>query len=370
MGTNKKALVYNLYLNTAGGGERATIDLCLALEEQGYEIVLITDPSFEIGINNLCLVFGITPASQWKVVFAETEEDVFNYCTENKFDLFVNFTFCSSLKNPAKLGIYCVMFPQIVTKEEKARIGSYQIILCISEFSDIYIKKLWGTDLPSHILPPPISTSHISAKNIDFSLKEKLIITVGRFNVDGHCKKQFEAIKDFNRLKLYKVLDDEWKYTLIGNLNPGDENERYFDMCLKEAGPDVSIKLNLPFESLQDLYRRASVLWQFTGVDLKKGEIPQHCEHLGLVAMDGMCYGTIPMVYQRSGVAYLVNQGETGFVFDSVDELHDTMRWMNEIFGNNIHRNLFNKTKESSKEFGYNHYSKKIKSLIEEARSW
>lgn len=364
---SKTAAIYNLYLNTAGGGERATLDLCLALERIGYEITLLSSPSFTKSIEDLCEIFGLAPTTKWTLKIINSENEVRAFCKTKNFDLFVNFTFCSSLENQALNGIYCVMFPQMIDKAESERLKTYNHILCISEFSNIYIEKYWGDEFAVNVLPPPISSSHMNSKEIHFNEKEKLILTVGRFNVDGHCKCQFEAIQTFNRLKLNKIIGDEWRFILVGNLNPGKENLQYFESCKDEAGPGVSLQQNVSFETLQELYTRASVLWQFTGVTLRNGSIPQHCEHLGLVSMDAMRYGTLPVMYQRSGAAYIINHAETGFAFDTYSELYHIMHTLDSLFGSSTHEYMFNKAIEASKDFGFEHYAESIELMLNEA---
>lgn len=362
----KRALVYNRYLHTAGGGERLTLDWCLALSKIGYRVTFVTDSSFDRTLQDLCAVFGIPADVDWRLERIDDERDIGQFCAEQKFDLFVNGTFCSSLPNPAPVGIYSLMFPQYLPAQDRVNLSTYQRVLCISEFSKIFTHLWWGNEFPVQVLPPPISDSHMKASGIEFARKEKLILNVGRFNVDGHCKRQLDAIQTFNRLLAQGVLDKEWQLYCVGNLNAGAENLRYLGRCRYEAGSNVRIETDVSFERLQDLYRRACVLWQFTGSHLKVGVTPQHCEHLGLVAMDSMCYGALPMVYERSGVGYMIEHGKSGFVFGSTDELGAIMSSLGRAFGSDAHQNLFTQTRNAAQKLGFESFVGKLDSYISE----
>lgn len=349
----KKALVYNKYLHTAGGGERMMLDWCLALSQLGYEITLTTASTFTQSIKNLCDVFEIPGGEEWSLKILDTEEEIQHYCTSEGFDLFINCTFCSSMANPAPHGIYALMFPQPISPATRQNLLSYQHVVVISEFTELYTKYWWGVDFPVHTLPPPISNSHMNAGGIAFSSKEKIILNVGRFNVDGHCKRQLDAIRTFQELVRDGEIGNDWHFYAVGNLNPGEANQRYLADCHEAAGPHVHIETDVQFTRLQELYRKAAVLWQFTGIHLQSGQLPQHCEHLGLVAMDSMCYGAVPMVYQRSGVAYMIDHGRTGFTFGTIDELKSIMGIFDQVFGTETHYNMFQATREYSHQLGF-----------------
>ena len=362
----KKALVYNKYLHTAGGGERLTLDWCLALYELGYEITLITSSTFTRTIESLCDVFGISGGDRWNLKITDTEEEIEQFCRKSAFDLFVNGTFCSSMANPAPIGLYALMFPQSITPIARQNLLSYQHVLVISEFSEIYTRLWWGEDFPVHTLPPPISNSHMNAEGIAFGSKEKIILNVGRFNIDGHCKRQLDAIQTFQELLRDRRISSDWRLYSVGNLNSGEENQKYLVSCLQAAGPNVHIETDVPFERLQQLYRTASVLWQFTGIHLSSGQSPGHCEHLGLVAMDSMCYGTLPMVYQRSGVGYIIDHGKTGFAFDSIHELKNIMMIVDDAFGTKAHEEMFAATRAFSKNLGFESFKTSLASYLSE----
>lgn len=359
----KRALIYNNYLHTVGGGERACLDACLALESLGYNIALATASSFSGSIENICSIFGLKPQHTWDLVKIKDEDELAAFCRENPCDVFVNSTFCSSMPNPAQIGFYMLMFPPIIGDAEKSRLRTYQKILINSEFSSIYLASLWGKDFPCAVVPPPISKAHFEGET-DFKSKTPTILLVGRFNVDGHCKCQLEAIRAFNKLKKSQVLTPEWRLQLAGNLNPGNENEVYLERCRREAGVDVDIEINVPFARLQELYARSTCLWQFTGVDYRLGENAQFCEHLGLVALDALCYGTVPIVYQRSGVSFMIDYGKNGFMFRDEAELTQVMSFIGRAYQTAEHERFFWAARQSAARYGFESFVGTLKSIL------
>lgn len=364
----KKALLYNRYLHTAGGGERACFDIGLALEELGFSITVVTTTSYSGAIGELHRVFGLNPKSNWQLERIDEERDIFNFCKEFAFDIFVNSTMCSSMANPAPLGVYMMMFPPEISRDERERLLSYNLVLAISDFTALHLSIRWGADFPCRVLPPPISRAHTEYRPV-FPKKERSILLVGRFNVDGHSKCQLEAVRAFKGLKRSGVLGDEWRLNLVGNLNLGVDNRLYLERCRLEGGDDVNIEINVPFPRLQELYASSSCLWQFTGVKYRNGEHPQYCEHLGLVALDSLCYGCVPIVYERSGVGYMLDHARSGFVFGDDSELADVMRLFNREFGSDLHKQLFDGAVRASKKFSFDEFLGALRGYVLGANS-
>lgn len=360
----KRALVYNRFLSTEGGGERACLDLCGALDTLGYTITLVTDPAFRGELSDLCRIFGMTKGADWTLERIGDEEAIAAYCAQGNFDLFVNHTFESSMPNPAPLGIYLLMFPQALSGTARTHLRTYTTILTISEFSQIHLQHRWGVGFPTHVLPPPISAGHTGATPF-LSEKERLILVVGRFNVAGHHKRQLEAIRAFRSMQQQGAMTPQWQLHLVGNLNTGHANERYFQRCVREAkGGDITIEANVTFDRLQDLYRRAVCLWQFTGSALTLGAEPEKCEHLGLAALDGLAYGTLPFVYERSGVSYLIDHGGNGFVFKDTTELTAMMRFLDRAFGGPTHASMFRRATATAERFGVDTYLEQLRLVL------
>lgn len=351
---SKTALIYNNYFPTAGGGERSALDVALALDQLGFDIVLATAQIINANLDEIVKPFGVQGYQNWKFLEFESEDQLANWVQEADCELFVNHTFGSSMYNPARYGVYVAMFPHFVSEVQRAQLHSYDFVACNSAFTENYVKMRWGSELQTQVLVPPISTKGVPQLPQSVAQKEKLIIVVGRFNVNGHNKKQLDAIQAFIRLRDAQVLDGSWKMVVTGHVNESPENEAYLAQCRATAAHyNIEIIPNIAFAALQALYFRASCLWQFTGFGLPFGEKPEHCEHLGLVALDCFIYGVIPIVYQRSGVSLLMRHGIEGYSFGTQTELGEIMTVVDDSLQSDFHEFIFNNLKQQATSFSF-----------------
>jgi glycosyltransferase involved in cell wall biosynthesis len=361
----RKALIFNQYIETAGGGERLCFELAAALEKIGFKIdfVIASDAHFEVSAT--AKRFGIVAQSEWSLMHVRESEEIYELCKAGGYEVFVNNTYGSFIENSAPIGLYVAMFPQHISEEQKVALKSYNIAYCISGFTDLYVKLRWDIS-NTRVIIPPISEVNFTGSQTSFETKEKLILCVGRFNVRGHSKRQLEAINTFVKLQDAGVIDSEWKLVVAGRVNEGVENLAYLGECLKAASKNVSIYEGLPLDDLISFYKRASVLWQFTGIGISFGKEPELCEHLGLVALDALAFGTVPMVFQRSGVAYLIEHAVNGYCFSSVDELSEIMKLFSQNFSSKFHRYQYESSRLTAEQYSFELFVEQLNVLLNE----
>src|SRR5690606_27619196 len=102
--------------------------------------------------------FGNIETKGWKLLEFESEDDLEDWIIENRCEVFVNHTYGSFMANPADIGLYVVMFPQVIGELEKENLATYNLISCISQFTESYVKLRWGNDLTTEVIVPPISS--------------------------------------------------------------------------------------------------------------------------------------------------------------------------------------------------------------------
>ena len=361
----RKAFVYNCYLDTGGGGERSSLDFAAALDDIGYEVSLVSTRPININLESLKSSFGVDERFDWAIRYFETQEDLSRAVKKEGVEVFVNHTYSSFMSNPAAIGVYVAMFPTPTLPDNIKALLTYDVICCISEFTQEYVSRFWYDKLPCEVIYPPISQVHQDGELGSFENKQRLVIQIGRFNTEGHSKCQLEAIETFVRLRKENILGSSWKMKVLGRVNSGANNERYIEDCRNAIeNTDVEIITNGSLEVIRDLYRKACCLWQYTGYGLDYGEAPQFCEHLGLVAMDCFSYGTIPIIYHRGGMVPLINHGENGFSFGSQQELMETMSQISTQFGSDFHRRIYQNSKDSTKLLCFSEYRDSVQSML------
>ncbi|EQD28393.1 Glycosyl transferase, group 1 domain protein, partial [mine drainage metagenome] len=74
-------------------------------------------------------------------------------------------------------------------------------------------------------------------------------------------------------------------------------------------------------EQLARLYADASLYWHLSGYGIDETKEAYRCEHFGITIVEAMSAGCIPLVVNRGGPPEIVQQGVTGHVFESLDDL-------------------------------------------------
>jgi glycosyltransferase involved in cell wall biosynthesis len=361
-------MLYNNYLATAGGGERSSLHFASALSDLGYSITFAVDQAVGLRLDDVMRPFGIEAREEWSLREYRGIGELYHSVINDGFEVFVNHTYNSFARNYAPIGFYSAMFPSPIGAAERECLGTYRNILCISSFTEQYVRRYWGEDLSTDILVPPISELHFERPEAGVAGKERLILCVGRFNVFGHNKNQLEAIRAFRSFIDGGILGRDWRLVIVGHINPNPETLDYVARCRALAeGYPIEIFTNLPLSELQSLYRRASYLWQLTGLGLDFGETPELCEHLGLVALDCFPYGVLPIAYQRTGVNSIIEEGRSGYTFANVEDLGTIMQQADSSFGTSFHEFQAECARRAGQRHTFSAYREQLEKLL---RDW
>jgi glycosyltransferase involved in cell wall biosynthesis len=166
--------------------------------------------------------------------------------------------------------------------------------------------------LDSEITYPPVDIDASPA------VKECLILSVGRFSTMAHTKKQMEMMAAFRELAADLP---GWTYASVGGLNTRAENHEYFDR-VREAGLGyrTMVEANVDRGTVKGLLGRGRIFWHATGLG-EDPDKPELSEHFGIATVEAMAAGCVPVVINRGGQSDIVRHGETGFLWNTVDEL-------------------------------------------------
>jgi glycosyltransferase involved in cell wall biosynthesis len=250
------------------------------------------------------------------------------------YDLFVNCTHWVPSFCHARAGALLVLFPFYVRPTELAgmrelplwkrlrhrgyydyewrrRVATYKHRFAISEYARDWTRKRWGLDC--EVVYPPVDVDLACAP------KENLILSVGRFSTMAHTKKQLEMMRAFRALP---ESGDEWAYASVGGLNSREENHVYFESVRAlAAGCSARVDANLDRKTLKSLFGRARIFWHATGLNDDTEAHPELAEHFGIATVEAMAAGCVPVVVNKGGQPEIVRHGETGFVWNTLDEL-------------------------------------------------
>lgn len=350
-----KIALYSPYLHILGGGERFILTIAKLLAKD-HEVYLLGDE----GIRNQSQKIFNIPLNQVK--FANPE----NIANKNiidklfftkQFDIFLYMTDGSLFLSSARKNFIIIQSPShipTVGLSGKIKMLNWRII-CYSLFVKDIIKKRLNHE--SYILPPAIEQS--TENN---SKKENLILSVGRFFLYPHNKKQDILIEIFKKYSKSKFKN--YQLVFAGGLTE-KSGEEYLDRLKKKAiGLPIKFYLNPTYKELMNLYARSLFYWHAAGFGEDLDKFPERAEHFGITTLEAMSRGAIPIVYNAGGQKEIVSHGNNGFLWNTE---YDLVEYTARLIKNKTLRNkLAKKARERSLDFTEERFYANLKKILEE----
>jgi glycosyltransferase involved in cell wall biosynthesis len=347
--------IYNLHMHARGGGEKKTLVLADHLS-RAHDVWLFVNESevdswesyFGVDLSKVRIVVlsnhvgpQVNGRSSRRNQRREVRSRLFGHFRQIKsvgLDLFINNSFCSNLPSPAPRGIYMCMFPychplsprtglrrvyrlffdQVEQRVLGCRVSdfvnSYSAVTAVSEFTASWVDKMWQRraevlfSVCENMGPP--------------APKDKIVLNVGRFVARGGrlFKRQdilLEAFREMTHLR-----DQDWQLHFAGSVAPDRESHAIVaDLTKAAGGMPVHFHFDTDFETLRDLYRRASIYWHATGYGVLADEDPSAQEHFGNTTIEAMSAGAVPIVINSGGQCEIVDHGRDGFLWNDLTQL-------------------------------------------------
>lgn len=196
-------------------------------------------------------------------------------------------------------------------------VTSYDKILCNSSYGQRWFNILTKNKYESEVLYPPVGVTDFSPLP-----KEKLIISVGRFFVGGHNKKQLEMIEVFK--KMYDKHEElkSYRYVLVGGVEDKKEHQDYLKKCRTAAkGYPIKFQVNASFSELRKSLGIAKIFWHAAGYQEDEKKDPDKFEHFGITTVEAMAAGAIPIVIAKGGQPEIIEDGVNGLLWNTEQEL-------------------------------------------------
>ncbi len=351
----KKAALYDPYLDTMGGGEKHILSILKVLDDHDYEITIFwdTDLTAEIG-QKLGLEFKSIRFKKNIFKYGDLLTKTKELASYNKFFYVTDGSYFFST---AKQNFVFCMVPQKslynMSIANKLKTRNYRFI-ANSEFTRNWLSK-WG--VPSDVIYPYVTDEFIDQK---INKKEKIILNVGRFFKQLHSKRQDVVIKWFNDLQNENPKFREYELHLAGSVLPSDEQYLKELQELAESNPKIRFHTNITFADMISLYNKAEYYWHFAGYDVDENEHPERTEHLGITPLEAMASGCLTYAYRAGGPTEIITDNETGFLFRSQEELFNKMNITSEV-KSNIQSSAKTYVQE---HFSYQSFRKNVENFI------
>lgn len=377
-----RILFYDKAIDILGGGQRYACQMAAILSNE-YDVSFILkgkadkrfiEKAYNVDFSrvnvvpipkNLLLKIPKTPLHMANEFISEVglqqECRKVSYMTKD-FDLFVNCEMSFQVKPLSKKSILITPFPRDFGKgyysllykmiRSKNYIPDYDIVLCYSQFSKDWIRKLWGVD--AQILSP-------FCGNLGKGEKQNFILSVSRLTYD-RSKKQAEMLRAFKEMVDGGLRG--WTLIIAGaarNIKP----EMAFLEELKREGKGypVVIEVNASHEKVSELYATSKIFWHLCGLGVDEEREAKKMEHFGMTTVEAMQNGCVPVVFNGGGQKEIVDNGCNGFLIDNLPELRERTL---ELTGNpGLISSMAEKAKERAKEFDLEAFAKKVAMLIQ-----
>ena len=72
---------------------------------------------------------------------------------------------------------------------------------------------------------------------------------------------------------------------------------------------------------LRKYYQKAKIYWHASGIGEDLTKHPDRAEHFGITTVEAMSAGCVPVVYNAGGQKEIVEDGKSGYLFDTEEEL-------------------------------------------------
>jgi glycosyltransferase involved in cell wall biosynthesis len=381
-----KVGIFVPYVLIYGGGEKYACKIAEILSrEHDVDLVTFDIPEREAagvlktlenrlnvtldGVNLKVLTIpGI--ASHHPSVSRLTKSIVLSRCSK-QYDLFINQTLESPFPVPgrANKNILIVQVPPTNLKTPRlmgcagmkvfldSNLTTYDRIVVNSNFVKKTVEQKYARK--ADVLYPPIDIPPEHQ-----ILKERFILSVGRFFVGWHSKKQLEMIQAFKQLcNDAKLADAHWEYHLVGGVFNDESSKQYKKMCEQEAeGYPIFLHFNAPSETVKDLYSRSTLFWHATGFNEDENKYPEKMEHFGITTAEAMSYGCIPVVVAKGGQPEIVHHGLNGLLWNNIDELKEST--LNLIKDPEKREKLAKAAIETSQQFQTDQFEIKAQELL------
>ena len=307
--------IYNSFWSSMGGGEKHALDFAAKFKQnKNVRVYLISEKDFSI--SNLAKYFGLDLAGCKKIITRNITVSL-----TKRFDVFINSTYGSGLLSESPKSFYIVSFPHDDVKQNF--LASYTF-LHNSNFTASWSQKYWGEHQSAVIMP--IQQFSANKKEEMALSKEKICLSVGRFNYMGHCKNQHLIIQAFNQATRELNRENNWKLIVVGSVDDtAYSSVEHFKDCQQMAGDNVEVIANIDRNELHKLYQKASIYIHGTGMNTDVDQNPHLCEHFGITVFEAIFNGCFPIVHNSAGPKDQVKNLTHSALFDSNEDLANTI---------------------------------------------
>jgi len=309
-----KAIFYDPYLDSLGGGERYILTLVEALLQRQWQVGLLWDgePVHE----QVKRKFGLQIETvEYVPTYYFTSSLMRRISFLRQFDLsFVisdgTIPVLSATKNIVHFQVpfHGIYGGSLINQIKKHTIHHY---VANSHFTKDVVDEEYGINCG--VIYPPVATNEFKPGK-----KQNVILYLARFSNLLQSKGHMTAIEAFKQL--YDSGIHSYRLWLVGSTEVGADE--YVNMLRDAAkGYPIEITTDLTFDEVISLYKRAKFFWGVAGYDVDEQREPEKCEHFGISLVEAMASGAVPLAIRKGGYREIIRHLESGYLWTSLDQL-------------------------------------------------
>jgi GT2 family glycosyltransferase len=366
--------IYDHAGHFAGGGQRYVAEMAAVMQER-YDVTYIFNREvdlgdykewFDIDLSSCSVKMINIPFFDKKKVLTPNEHmvltqnsNLFDIISKESlnYDIFVNANMLGKVNPLSPVSIFVCHFPD----QEKGRffqVDMYDHLVINGDYTGEWVRKRWDLEPTTRIYPP------INMFNPESSAdgKEKIILSVARFELSG-SKKQLELVQAFaNMCKACPEATSGWKLVLVGGSSTGNTYLEKVEQAASGSGCPIELKPDTPVAEVRDLYRRAAIFWHACGLD---ETLPERVEHFGMTTVESMQNYCVPIVIDGGGQKEIVEHGQSGFRFSNLDELAGFT--LDLLSDQTLLQRMAGQAFERSKRFDHNVFRRSVEAILDAA---
>jgi len=352
--------LFDPYLDTLGGGERYILTLAEYCLAKGHcvEIFWPEKETLEKASARFNLKFaGLQYNTQLYRLFSKANGFWQKQKLTKSYDLIIHLSdgslpFLFAKKNIIHFQVPFTQASQTIWRSSLNKIKLRRIneIVCNSFFTKKFIDQEFGVQ--SQVVYPPVAIRQFLPGK-----KEKIILSVGRFDSPLHAKKQSVLLDVFKKMRRAGLKN--WQLVLVGG-SRRDDNVK--ELKKKAKRQPIKILTNVDFKTLQDLYAKARIYWHAAGFGINEEKNPEKVEHFGMTTVEAMAAGCVPVVCAKGGQKEIVDQAINGFLWQKKKDL---LRYTQELISNEkLYQRMSQRARQKSKQFSKKVFCQQFEKLI------
>jgi glycosyltransferase involved in cell wall biosynthesis len=361
-----KAAIYDPYLDTLGGGEKYTLTVAQVMLQLGWSVDLFwsKDPvwlqkarkRFLLDLKGLNIVPNLFSSSGsvfsrlQKIKSVTGRYDYFFFLSDGS----IPFLFAKNNLLHFQVPFHSLSFSKTQKLLNRLKLARIKVVITNSAFTKKLVDQTYG--VKSQVLYPPIDVDNFKPQK-----KQNLILSVARFEQTLHTKRQDVLISAFK--KLYDQDKPDWKLILAGSSRQDSAQNSYLSQLRRFAqNYPIEFVVNQDFSVIQKLYAQSKIFWHAAGFGVDETKEPQLVEHFGMVAVEAMAAGSVPVVVKKGGIKEVIENEKNGYLWENQKELIAYTRLL--MSGNQIREKVSLKAQKRARDFSNQNFVDNLKNLL------